>query len=111
MKHSPIKRLPIKRAPIKGLPAEPLPIEHAPVTGELQLTTASQKFRSKAPRTTSQAAFETTWKATWEHVVGTMTNPDLIGITFLCVIACLIAVNLILRFPNAGLTMEQFNHF
>jgi hypothetical protein len=110
-----MKHLPIKHMPVQALPAERSPIEPAPVTGELQLTTDFPKFRSEASKTTSEAVFATTWKATFEtarnRVAGATINPDLISVIFLCIIACLIAANLILRFPDAGLTIEQLSQF
>jgi hypothetical protein len=38
-------------------------------------------------------------------------HPNLITLIVVGVIGCLIAVSLILRFPDLGLTVEQFNPF
>ena len=40
---------------------------------------------------------------TWDRIVAATTNPDLIAVTLFCAIGLLISLNLILRFPNAGL--------
>ena len=46
---------------------------------------------------------------TWDRIVAATTNPDLIAVTLFCAIGLLISLNLILRFPNAGLFVEQYN--
>jgi hypothetical protein len=106
MKGLSIKDLPTQRLPTQHLPAQRLPtkhsptkrasIQHASVIRELQLATDIRQRRSIASN---------------RDRAGAMTNPDLISVIFLCIIACLIAVNLILRAPNAGLIIEQFNQF
>ncbi len=45
-------------------------------------------------------------QVTWDRIVATTTNPNLLAVT-ICLVGCLIAVSLILRFPDAGLTVEQ----
>jgi hypothetical protein len=68
-------------------------------TRELEPTIKHEDRRSK------------TRDATWDRIVATITNPNLIAVMIIGIIGCLIAVNLILRFPDLGLTVEQFNPF
>jgi len=44
-------------------------------------------------------------------VVAAITNPGPAVAIILGIIACLIAVKLVQLFPDAGLTIEQFNEF
>jgi hypothetical protein len=48
---------------------------------------------------------------TWDRIVAATTNPDLIAVMLFCAIGLLIALNLILRFPDAGLLVEQYKVF
>jgi hypothetical protein len=50
-------------------------------------------------------------KTPWDRIVAAITNPDLIAVAFVCAIACLIGLNLILRTPDAALTIEQYGPF
>jgi hypothetical protein len=43
--------------------------------------------------------------------VTTITDPDLVTVTALSVIGLLIALNLMLRFPDVGAIIEQYNQF
>ena len=52
-----------------------------------------------------------TLQMTWDRIVAATTNPDLIAVMLFCAIGLLIALNLILRFPDAGLLVEQYNVF
>jgi hypothetical protein len=72
-------------------------VKHLP-TRELEPTTKPEDRRSKTPQMR-------------DRIVAALTNPDLFAVVLLFVIACLIAANLILRFPDLGLTVEQFNPF
>jgi hypothetical protein len=47
-----------------------------------------------------------TWKT-----VATLTDPDLIAIVAFCVLGLLVALNVILRFPDLGALIEQYNRF
>ena len=38
----------------------------------------------------------------WSRFVATITNPDLIAVVVFCTIGLLVALNLILRFPDLG---------
>lgn len=101
MKHLSIKDLSTQPLPTQQLPSKHSPtkrasIRHASVIRELQQATDIGQRQSKASNR--------------DHT-GAMTNPDLISVIFLCIIACLIAVNLILRVPNGGLIIELFNQF
>jgi len=46
-------------------------------------------------------------EAAWSRFVAMITNPDLIMIVAFCMIGLLVTVNVILRFPDFGLTAEQ----
>jgi hypothetical protein len=48
---------------------------------------------------------------TLDQIVAAITNPHLIAAVIFFLIGCLIAAILILRFPDLGLTVEQFNPF
>lgn len=65
-----------------------------------ELAGRRSKVRQTTPETTRDSS-----------LAARITNPDVIAVIFLCVIACLIAANLILRVPNAGLLIAQFNEF
>ena len=45
------------------------------------------------------------------RIAAATKNPNLVAATIFCAVACLIALSLILYFPDAGLTVEQFNPF
>jgi hypothetical protein len=47
----------------------------------------------------------------WDRLVTTITDPDLATVTALSVIGLLIALNLMLRFPDVGAIIEQYNQF
>jgi hypothetical protein len=50
-------------------------------------------------------------KTPWDRIVAAITNPDLIAVALVCAVACLIGLNLILRTPDAALTIEQYGPF
>jgi hypothetical protein len=50
-------------------------------------------------------------QVTWDRIVATTTDLNLLAVTIFCLVGCLIAVSLILRFPDAGLTVEQSSLF
>jgi hypothetical protein len=60
---------------------------------ELEPTTKPEDRRSK----------------TLDQIVAAITNPHLIVVVIFFLIGCLIAANLILRFPDLGQTAEPFN--
>ncbi len=47
----------------------------------------------------------------WNQLIAAMTDPELTVIVISCTIALLITINLILRFPNFGAVIEQYNQF
>lgn len=47
----------------------------------------------------------------WHSFLAAISKPDFITIVALCTIGLLTALNLILRFPNFGAIIEQYNQF
>jgi hypothetical protein len=47
----------------------------------------------------------------WDWIVATVTDPQLVTVTLVCTIGLLIAFNLILRFPEFGAVVAQYNQF
>lgn len=47
----------------------------------------------------------------WSRLVTAIANPDLHAVVAFCLIGFLLALNLILRFPDFGAVIEQFNQF
>jgi uncharacterized membrane protein YdfJ with MMPL/SSD domain len=47
----------------------------------------------------------------WSRFVTAIANPDLHAVVALCLIGFLLALNLILRFPELGAVIEQYNKF
>jgi hypothetical protein len=47
----------------------------------------------------------------YHRLVATLTDPDLIAVVTFCVLGLLIALNVILRFPDLGALIEQYNQF
>jgi hypothetical protein len=53
-----------------------------------------------------------TLQMTWDRIVAATTdNPSLIAVMLFCAIGLSITLNLILRFPDAGLLVEQHDVF
>ena len=50
-------------------------------------------------------------KAAWLQTVGTILTPDLSAVVAFCLIGFLLALNLMLRFPDLGAVIEQYNQF
>jgi hypothetical protein len=46
-----------------------------------------------------------------DRIVAAITNPNLFAVVLFFVIGCLIAANLMVRFPDLGQTAEAFNSF
>jgi hypothetical protein len=44
-----------------------------------------------------------------DRIVAAITNPNLFAVILFLVIGCLIAANLMVRFPDLGQTAEPFN--
>jgi hypothetical protein len=78
---------------------------------ELQLTPTLCGRRYKTRRTTQQMADPKTsgQRTSGCGIAAATIHPDVIGVIFLFIIGCLMAANLILRFPDAGLLIAQFN--
>jgi hypothetical protein len=47
----------------------------------------------------------------WSRLFTAIANPDLHAIVAFCLIGLLLALNLILRFPDFGAVIEQYNQF
>jgi hypothetical protein len=52
-----------------------------------------------------------TTKIAWYRMVATIMNPDLLAVIAFCLIGVLLALNIILRFPEFGAVIEQYNQF
>ena len=76
------------------------------VLAALSLTSAFQSPTKPADRPASVA------KASWLHAVAAIMTPDFNAVVVFCLIGCLLlALNLILRFPDFGAVIEQYNQF
>ena len=49
--------------------------------------------------------------AQWPKLITVTTDPDLVAVVAFCVIGLLIVLNVILRFPDFGAVIEQYNQF
>ena len=76
-----------------------------PVAAALSLASAFQSPTKPADRPASVA------KATWLQAVAAIMTPDLNAVVVFCLIGLLLALNLILRFPDFGAVIEQYNQF
>jgi hypothetical protein len=47
----------------------------------------------------------------WHQTVAAIMTPDLLAVVAFCLIGILLALNLILRFPDFGAVIEQYNQF
>jgi hypothetical protein len=47
----------------------------------------------------------------WPRLFAIFTNPDLPTIIAFCLLGLLLTLNLILRFPDLGALIEQYNQF
>lgn len=87
---------------------------HLPVIRELQPLTKSKTRGSIARGSMAQGSNDRRSEVTatvWNRIVAAMTNPNFLAVVMFCVVGFLVAVNLILRFPDFGLTVEQFGQF
>ncbi len=50
-------------------------------------------------------------KIAWRRTVAAIASPDLLAIVAFCVIGFLLALNFILRFPDFGAVIQQYNQF
>ena len=53
----------------------------------------------------------TATEAAWHRIVAVVTNPDLIAVAAFCAIGLAITMNVLLRHPDVGLTIEQLDLF
>ena len=49
--------------------------------------------------------------AAWHRIVTVTTNPDLLAVVLFCVIGLGLTINALVRHPDLGLMVEQFNAF
>jgi hypothetical protein len=47
----------------------------------------------------------------WSRILAIIANPELHAMVAFCLIGLLITLNLILRFPDLGAVIEQYNQF
>ena len=47
----------------------------------------------------------------WSRIIAAAMNPDFQAVLAFCLIGFLIALNLMLRFPDFGALIEQYNQF
>ncbi len=47
----------------------------------------------------------------WSRIVTVITNPDLLTVVTFCLVGLLLSLNFILRFPDFGGVIEQYNQF
>ena len=73
-------------------------------------TTSSARFGAANP-TQLRERFCTSSRATRLSVRRNSTDPDLIAVVTFCVLGLLVAFNVILRFPDLGALIEQYNQF
>ena len=50
-------------------------------------------------------------KTAWHRAVAAIMTPDLSAVVAFCLIGFLLALNFILRFPDFGAVIEQYNQF
>jgi hypothetical protein len=72
---------------------------YPPIIPKIQLPTKSNGEDAKAA------------EGWWPRFVAAITNSHFLGAVALCLIAFLLALNLILRFPDFGAVIEQYNQF
>ena len=70
-----------------------------PVIRELQ---ASAKPKGRHVETT---------ESQWLEFVAAITNPELLTVVAFCLIGLLLSLIFILRFPDSGAVIEQYNQF
>jgi hypothetical protein len=64
------------------------------------------------PKSTGRpTGMATTWRTTWRQAAAAIMTSDLIALVAFCLIGLLLALNLILRFPEFGAVIEQYNQF
>jgi hypothetical protein len=72
---------------------------HLPLRSELQTRGSPADRRANASATT------------FHRIVTTITNPELVTVVTFSAVGLLIALNVILRFPDLGALIEQYSQF
>jgi hypothetical protein len=67
--------------------------------------------RHSPPPTKSTGRPTSVAKTAWHRAVAAIMTPDLSAVIAFCLIGFLLALNLILRFPDFGTVIEQYNQF
>jgi hypothetical protein len=67
--------------------------------------------RQSPPPTKSMGRTASVAKTAWHRAVATIMTSDLSAVVAFCLIGFLLALNLILRFPDFGAVIEQYNQF
>jgi hypothetical protein len=67
--------------------------------------------RQSPPSAKSAARPANIAKAAWLQAVAAIMTPDLSAVIAFCLIGLLLALNLMLRFPDLGAVIEQYNQF
>jgi hypothetical protein len=75
------------------------------VLAALSLTHAFQSPMKPGSRRTQRTG------AVWSQLVTVITDLDFQAVVAFCVIGILLALNFILRFPDSGAVIEQYNQF
>ena len=71
----------------------------------LSATHVLQRLIKPADRQTRRTETE------WSRLVTVIANPELHAVVAFCLIGLLLTLNLILRFPDFGAIIEQYNQF
>ena len=67
--------------------------------------------RRSPPPAKSTARPASIAKAAWLQAVAAIMTPDLSAVIAFCLIGFLLPLNLMLRFPNLGAVIAQYNQF
>jgi hypothetical protein len=67
--------------------------------------------RQSPPPAKSTARPASIAKAAWLQAVAAIMTPDLSAVIAFCLIGFLLTLNLMLRFPNLGAVIAQYNQF
>ena len=78
------------------------------VPAALAVLSAARLFQLQINPTNRQAEKTGT---EWSRLVTAIANPDLHAVVAFCLIGFLLALNFILRFPDFGAVIEQYNQF
>jgi hypothetical protein len=70
-----------------------------------------RKAGESLPQTKSEARPATLAKTTRRWAIAAIMTPDFQAVFLFCLIGLLLALNAILRFPDLGAVIEEFNRF